>query len=157
MGSIEDTLAMLGEEISTAHEALTVQLKKLRTGRAHISLLDGIRVNYFGVSTPLSQCAQLSAADARLLTIKPWDRNIISDIEKAIMSSDLGVMPQNDGNLIRLPLPPLTEQRRRDLVKQSKQRGEDAKIGLRNHRRDANEMLKESEKSKKKKKFLRSE
>lgn len=148
MGMIEDTLQQLSQEVEATNSALKVQLGKLRTGRANISILDGVRVNFYGTPTPINQCANLTVADARMLTVKPWDRSIIGDIEKAILSTDIGIMPQNDGETIRLPIPALTEERRRDLVKQGKQRGEEAKIGLRNHRRDANEMLKTLEKDK---------
>lgn len=148
MGMVEDTLDQLRQDIDATVVALKGQLTSLRTGRASLSILDNIRVNYYGTPTPLNQCANLTVADARLLTVKPWDRSLISEIEKAILQSNIGIMPQNDGEMIRLPVPQLTEERRRDLVKQSKQRGEEAKIGLRNHRRDANEMLKELEKDK---------
>ena len=148
MGMVEDTLDQLRQDIETSLHALKAQLSKLRTGRASISILDGIRVNYYGTPTPINQCANLSVADARLLIVKPWDKALISDIEKAILTSDIGIMPQNDGDMIRLPIPALTEERRKDLVKQGKHRGEDAKIGMRNHRRDANDMLKELEKEK---------
>lgn len=148
MGMIEDTLAQLDQEVEATTAALKVQLGKLRTGRANISMLDGVRVNFYGTPTPVSQCANITVVDARLLAVKPWDRGILTEIEKAIMHSDIGIMPQNDGETIRLPIPMLTEERRRDLVKQGKQRGEEAKIGLRNHRRDANEMLKALEKDK---------
>ena len=148
MGMVEDTLGQLAADVEAATASLRLQLSRLRTGRANVALLDNVRVNYYGSTTPLNQCANLATADARLLTVKPWDRSLIGEIEKAILASDLGIMPQNDGEMIRLPIPALTQERRRDLVKQAKQRGEDAKIGLRNHRRDANELLKECEKSK---------
>ena len=148
MGMVEDTLEQLKGDIEATLHALKAQLGKLRTGRANLSLLDGVRVNYYGTPTPLNQCANLSVADARMLLVKPWDKSIIGEIEKGILSADIGIMPQNDGEFIRLPIPALTEERRKDLVKQAKHRGEEAKIGLRNHRRDANEMLKALEKDK---------
>jgi ribosome recycling factor len=148
MSMVDDTLHQLRQDIDATVVALKAQLGSLRTGRASLSILDNIRVNYYGTPTPLNQCANLTVADARLLTVKPWDKGLISEIEKAILASNIGIMPQSDGEMIRLPVPQLTEERRRDLVKQSKQRGEDAKIGLRNHRRDANELLKECEKDK---------
>jgi ribosome recycling factor len=123
-------------------------LKKLRTGRANIAVLDGIVVEYYGANTPLSQCAQLSAPEPRLLTVKPWDKGMVGPIEKALMNSGLGITPQSDGEVIRLPIPQLTEERRKDLVKQAKGRGEEAKIAIRNHRRTINDMLKEAEKEK---------
>ncbi len=134
--------------VQVALESLKNDLKKLRTGRANVALLDGVRVDYYGSQTPLSQVAQLTVADARMITVKPWEKQIIGDIEKAIQSAGLGITPQNDGEFIRLPIPPLTEERRKDLVKQGKSRGEDAKIAIRNGRRDANEMLKAAEKDK---------
>lgn len=148
MSMIDDTLVQLGLDLDSTLMSLRTQLAKLRTGRANTALLDGVRVNFYGQPTPINQCANLSVGDARLILVKPWDKSIIGDIEKAILVADLGIMPQNDGDTIRLPIPMLTEERRRDLVKQGKHRGEEAKIGLRNHRRDANEMLRELEKDK---------
>ena len=145
---IKATLAELELAMEAACEALKSQLARLRTGRAHISLLDGLRVNAYGSQVPVSQCASLQVVEARMLAVRPWDRKLIVEIERSILASDLGIMPQNDGDTIRLPIPALTEERRRDLVRQGKQRGEDAKIGLRNHRRDANEALKALEKNK---------
>lgn len=148
MGMIEDILGQLHTEIEGSVASLKVQLQKLRTGRANLGILDGIRVKYYGSLTPLNQVANMNVADARMLTVRPYERNLIGEIERAILASDVGIMPQNDGETIRLPVPPLTEDRRRDLVKQSKTMGEQARIGLRTHRRDANEMLKELEKGK---------
>lgn len=148
MGMIEDILQQLQVDAEATYVALRAQMAKLRTGRASIGLLDGVRVMFYGQATPLNQVAALAVADARMLTVRPYDRKVIGDIEKALMNSDLGIMPQNDGEMIRLPIPALNEERRRDMVKQSKQRGEDARIALRNNRRDANEMLKELEKNK---------
>lgn len=148
MGMVEDILQQLRDDSETTLASLRAQLGKLRTGRATLGLLDGVRVMYYGQSTPLNQVAALAVADARMLTVRPYERNLISEIEKGIMATDIGIMPQNDGELIRLPIPALNEERRRDMVKQGKQRGEDARIALRNHRRDANEMLKELEKAK---------
>lgn len=145
---VDDILNDLDGHLELAKESLQQQLSKLRTGRANLGVLDGVRVNYYGQPTQLNQVAHLSIADARMLLIKPYERSLIGEIEKAILNSDLGIMPQNDGEFIRLPVPQLTEERRRDLVKQAKGRGEDARIGLRNHRRDANDLLKELEKSK---------
>ena len=145
---IDDVMAQLRADIETAAKALKVHLGKLRTGRASISILDNVRVNYYGTATPLAQVANLSASDPRMITVKPWDRGVVGDVEKAILASDLGITPQSDGEVIRLPMPQLTEDRRKDLVRQAERRGEDAKISLRNHRREANEMLKEFEKDK---------
>ncbi|MEZ4271474.1 MAG: ribosome recycling factor [Myxococcota bacterium] len=144
----QDILTDMRQSMEKSIESLRHDLAKLRTGRANIGILDDIRVDYYGVMTPLSQCANLSASDPRLITIKPWERGIISNIERALQNSDIGITPQNDGEVIRLPIPALTEERRRDLVKQAKARGEDAKIAMRTHRRDANELLKDAEKDK---------
>ena len=145
---IDDILHQLDLETEGAKESLQQQLGKLRTGRANLGILDGIRVNYYGQATPLNQVANLNVLDARMLGVKPFERGLIGEIEKAILNSDIGIMPMNDGDLIRLPIPQLTEQRRRDLVKQAKVRVEEARIGLRTHRRDANDLLKEMEKNK---------
>lgn len=148
MSMTDEVLSQLQSDIQTASLAFKADLAKLRTGRASLSILDGVRVNYYGVPTPLNQCANMAVADARMLTVKPWEKNLIGEIEKAIREANLGINPQNDGDLIRLPIPALTQDRRKDLVKQAKGRAEDAKISMRNHRRDANEMLKEMEKEK---------
>ncbi len=129
-----------------AFDALSRELARVRSGRANINLLDNIRVPYYGQPTPLSQMAALQVPEPRMITIKPWESNLLKDIERAILQSDLGLTPSNDGTLIRLHIPPLTEDRRRDLVKQVKAHGEDAKISIRNSRRDANSTLKDLEK-----------
>ena len=115
----------------------------MRTGRANVAILDGRRVDYYGTPTPLHQVASVNAPDPRLITIKPWEKSLIPEIEKLIRSSQLGLNPSSDGEIIRLPMPPLTEERRRDLVKMVKKTAEESKVALRNARRDANEMLKE--------------
>lgn len=148
MGITEDVYEELVSELANVTESLQKTLGRLRTGRASASLLDGIRVDYYGTATPLSQCAQINVPEPRLITVKPWEKPLLQPIEKAIMMSELGLNPQNDGEMIRLPVPQLTEDRRKDLVKQAKGRGEEAKIGIRTHRRDANEMLKAAEKDK---------
>lgn len=148
MGMIEDVVGDLKKSIDGSIAGFKQELGKLRTGRASVSILDGIKVDYYGVPTPLNQVANLTVADARLITIKPWERNLIGEIEKAIRNSDVGITPQNDGELIRLPVPALNEERRKDLVKRAKAQGEETRIGMRNHRRDANDMLKELEKGK---------
>ena len=148
MSVVDDVLEDFKSECATALDAFGDGLAKLRTGRANLAILDGVRVDYYGSATPLSQCANLTIADARLILVKPWDKGIINDIEKGIQVADIGITPQNDGEVIRLPIPALTEERRKDLVKQAKGRGEECKISLRNHRRDANDMLKEAEKEK---------
>ena len=148
MGIEDEILEQLTSEMETVLDSLNSNLARLRTGRANAALRDGVRVDYYGTATPLAQCAQISVPEPRLLLVKPWERGILQAIEKAIMQSDLGLNPQNDGEMIRLPVPQLTEERRRELVKQAKSKGEDAKIGIRNHRRDANDMLKSAEKDK---------
>jgi len=122
--------------------AFEKSLNKVRTGRASLSLLDGIKVEYYGVPTPLNQVATLSVPESRLIVISPWDNSVISNIEKAIQKSDLGLTPTSDGKLIRLSIPPLTEERRKELVKVVKRLAEECKINLRNVRRDANDQLK---------------
>ncbi len=148
MSMQDDVLQELRNQIQGAQSALKVNLAKLRTGRANVAILDDVRVNYYGQPTPLNQCASMQVADARLIVVKPYDKHLLSDIEKAIMAADVGITPQSDGELIRLPIPGLTEERRKDLVKQAKHKGEECKIAMRNQRRDANEMLKELEKDK---------
>lgn len=129
-------------------ESLKGELQKIRAGRAHTSLLDQIMVNSYGSEMPLNQVASVSVLDARTLSIAPWDKSLIKDIEKAIMSSDLGLNPASTGELIRVPLPPLTEERRKELVKHVKEEGENARIALRNIRRDANNAAKDLLKNK---------
>lgn len=138
----EDTREGMAKTITS----LNNELKRVRTGRASISLLDGIRVDYYGTLTPLNQMATLSVPESRLIVIQPWDVSVIKDIEKAILKSDLGLTPSNDGKLIRISVPPLTEERRKQLVKVVHKISEDHKIGIRNLRRDANELVKEMKK-----------
>jgi len=130
------------EKMESALDHLKRDLAGLRTGRASVALLDGVRVDYYGTMTPLKQVANISTPEARLLTIQPWEPNLIKDIEKALAGSGLGVTSSNDGKVIRIPLPPLTEERRKELSKISKKHGEDTKIVVRGFRRDANEELK---------------
>ena len=130
-------------------DALKFELSKLRTGRASTAVLDHIKVSYYGNDVPLSQVANVAVADARTLTIQPWEKPMVAVIEKAIMESNLGLNPMTAGNLIRVPVPALTEERRRDLTKVVKGTGEDAKIAIRNVRRDANQHLKNLLKEKK--------
>ncbi len=129
-------------------EALKGELNRVRTGRASIALLDGIKVDYYGTPTPLNQVATLAVPESRLITIQPWDASIIGDIEKAILKSELGLVPTSDGKIIRISIPQLTEERRKELVKLVKRLGENAKIAIRNIRRDANEFVKKKEKEK---------
>lgn len=136
------------ERMKKAIEALKKEFSGIRTGKASTALLDGIKVDYYGNLTPLSQVANIAAPDPRLLVIQPWEKKMIPEIVKAIQKSDLGLNPQSDANVIRLPIPPLSEERRKDLVKLVKKVSEDRKVELRNFRRDANEALKKAEKSK---------
>ncbi len=131
------------QSMSKAAEGFERDLHKLRTGRANLQMLDGIRVEYYGTPTPLNQVAALNVPDPRLITIKPWDKTMLTAIEKALVGSNLGLTPNNDGEIIRLPIPPLTGERRQDLVKQLKRQTEDARNTVRNLRRSANSMLKE--------------
>jgi len=128
--------------------AMKASLQKVRTGRASIGLLDGIMADYYGTMTPLKQLATLAVPEPRMITIQPWDKGAIAPIEKAIMKSELGLTPANDGKIIRVPIPPLNEERRRDLVKMVKKIAEEYRVEVRNHRRDANAMLKDLEKEK---------
>ena len=130
-----------------AIDVLKSELLKLRTGRASPAILDDIRVEYYGQMVPLNQVSNLAVPDARLITIQPWETNMVSVIEKAILKSGLGLNPNHDGKVIRLPIPPLTEERRKELVKYVKKLGEDSKVAVRNIRRDSNEACKKLEKS----------
>ncbi len=129
-------------------DALHREYGGVRTGRASISLLDGIRVDYYGAQTPLNQVANLSTPDPRLIIVQPWDASLIKEIERAILKSDLGLTPGNDGKLIRLPIPSLTEERRKELVKVLKRMAEECRISIRNSRREAIEAIKKLEKNK---------
>ncbi|MCX6112889.1 MAG: ribosome recycling factor [Proteobacteria bacterium] len=128
---------------------LKSELSRLRTGRATPALLDGVKVEYYGSLTPINQVANVSVPDPKLIVIQPWDQSAIAAIEKAIIKSDLGLNPQSDGKIIRVPIPALTDERRKELVKLVKKFGEDSKVSVRNIRRQANETLKADEKSKK--------
>ncbi len=146
---LQDIKKDAAERMGKSVESLRVELKKLRTGRAHTSLLDHITVEYYGSEVPLSQVANIGVEDPRTLSISPWDRQMVSVVEKAILTSDLGLNPTTAGTVIRVPLPPLTEERRRDMVKVVRHEGENAKVAIRNIRRDAlhqvKELLKEKE------------
>jgi ribosome recycling factor len=139
---MDKTLADTKARMQKALQGLREELGKTRTGRASLSILDGIKVDYYGTLTPLNQVAALATPDARLITIQPWESTLISEIEKAIQKSGIGLNPVNDGKLIRLPIPALTEERRKELVKGLKKHGEECKVAIRNIRRDANEALK---------------
>ena len=135
------------DRMTKSIQAYSRELASIRAGRASASLLDRITVNYYGAPTPVNQLAGISVPEARLLVIQPYDKTILGEIEKAIMKSDLGINPTNDGSIIRLAIPQLTEERRKDLAKQVKKESEEAKVGIRNIRRDANEEIKKLEKS----------
>ena len=146
---MDDALANeLKDQMEQSIKALQKDLNGIRTGRASISLLDGIRVDYYGTLTPLNQIATISTPESRLITIQPWDTNIIGDIEKALQRSELGLNPMNDGKIIRISIPSLSEERRKDLVKVVKKMIEDYKVEIRNHRRNINEKLKQMKKDK---------
>jgi ribosome recycling factor len=136
------------ERMQKALEAMKREFASVRSGKASAALLDGIKVDYYGTLTPLPQVANISAPDARLLVIHPWEKKLIPEIVKAIQKSDLGLNPQSDPNVIRLPIPPLTEERRKDLVKLVKKVAEEGKVAIRNIRRDANDAFKKAEKDK---------
>ncbi len=140
---IDEVFDDLKSSMAKALANLEREFKRVRTGRASTAFLDGISVEAYGVSTPLNQLASLSAPEPRLLVIQPWDKTIIGDIEKAILKSELGFNPMNDGKVLRIAVPPLSEERRRELVKVTKKMAEEAKVVLRAARREANEMLKE--------------
>ncbi|MBW2451296.1 MAG: ribosome recycling factor [Deltaproteobacteria bacterium] len=129
-------------------DALKRELGKVRTGRASLSIIDDVKVDYYGTPTPLNQVGTLAVPEPRMITIQPWEKNLIPEIEKAILKADLGLNPASDGQLVRLVFPPVTEERRKEMVKQVKRIGEDAKIAVRNSRRDANDALKKLEKDK---------
>ncbi|TMA63740.1 MAG: ribosome recycling factor [Deltaproteobacteria bacterium] len=144
----EDVLTGAKQDMEKTLGALRRELSHVRTGRASTSILEGITVDYYGAKTPLNQLATLSAPEPTLLVVTPFDKSVIGAIEKAIKASDLGLNPLNDGKIIRIPIPPLTEERRRDLVKHVRKLAEDYRVSMRTHRRDSLEMLKEFEKEK---------
>ncbi len=140
---IDEVLAELKQSVEKAREALKRELAKLRTGRAHPGMLDSIRVDYYGQTTPLSQMATVNVPEPRMLTVKPWDKSQVQAVEKAIRESDLGLNPQSDGDFIRVPIPALSEERRKQLVKVAKQHGEECKVAIRKSRHEALDMLAE--------------
>ena len=144
----EAFLSELKAKSEKSLEALRKEMGRVRTGRASLGVLDGVRVNYYGAPTPLAQVASLSVPDARTILIQPWDSKVLGEIEKAIQKSDLGLTPLNDGKVVRINIPPLTEERRKDLVKVIKRMEEDCRVALRNLRREANEQLKAAKKDK---------
>lgn len=144
----DEVVELARSEMDQAVSAFRHELTRVRTGRASTALLEGLQVNYYGAKTPLRQVAGLAAPEARLLVITPYDRTALHEIEKAIQTSDLGLNPMNDGKIIRVPIPELNEERRKELVKHIRKVGEDFRVSIRNHRRDANEMLKQMHKDK---------
>jgi ribosome recycling factor len=145
---MNEVLDEVGKDMDKTVAAMKQALLKVRTGRASIGILDGIMVDYYGTPTPLRQLATLAVPEPRLITIQPWDKGALSAIEKSILKSELGLTPSNDGKIIRVPIPPLNEERRRDLVKMVKKTAEEYRVEIRNHRRDANAILKDLEKDK---------
>lgn len=145
MDQIKSTL---DEQMTKALKSLQREFTRVRTGRANANILDGVTVDYYGSPTPINQVGQVSTPEARLLQIQPFDKTILGDIEKAIINANLGVTPSNDGNFIRIQFPALTEEKRKDLVREVRKMGEDAKIAIRNARRDQNEVVKKAEKNK---------
>jgi len=143
---IEEIYQETRESMGKSVEALKKELNRMRTGRASLSILDGIKVDYYGTLTPLNQMATLAVPESRLITIQPWDASVIKDIEKAILKSDLGLTPSSDGKIIRISIPQLTEERRKELVKIAHKVCEEHKVSIRNYRRDSNDLLKSMKK-----------
>jgi ribosome recycling factor len=145
---INDITSDAEEGMKKAVESFKRDLQKIRTGRANTSMLDGIKVDYYGTPTPVNQVATVQVVDARLITVKPWEKNMIAVIDKAIRASDLGINPVADSELVRLPIPPLTQERRKDLAKAVGKQTEEARVAVRAARRDAMDMIKDAEKDK---------
>lgn len=145
---VDDLLDELMLNMDGSIESLNRELAKRRTGRANVALLDGIKVEYYGSMSPLNQVASVQVPDPRLITVKPWDKSLVPAIEKVIQQSSLGLNPSSDGELVRIPIPPLTGERRKELVKEVKKVGEEARVAVRNHRRDGNEQARKLEKDK---------
>ena len=145
----DEAIELARQEMEQAVAAFKHELSRVRTGRASTALLEGLHVNYYGAKTPLRQLAGLAAPEARLLVVTPYDKVAMHEIEKAIQTSDLGLTPMNDGKVIRIPIPELTEERRKELVRHVRKMAEDFRVSIRNHRRDGNDMLKELHKEKK--------
>lgn len=141
-------LDSMTQHMDKAIQSLKAELAKVRTGRASTALVDPVHVDYYGSSVPINQVANVTTPDARTIQIVPWEGGIIGAIEKAILAANIGLTPQNDGKVIRIPLPPMTEERRKEMVKLVKKMGEDSKVAIRNHRRDGNEEVKKQEKAK---------
>lgn len=148
MSSIDEIIRSLKDQNQKSIESLKKELNRVRAGKASTSLVEGIRVNSYGSQSPLNQVSSVSVPDARTIVISPWDKSLLPEIEKSIIASDLGLNPQNDGKIIRLSIPPLTEDRRKELVKLVNRTGEEAKVALRQNRKNANEGVKALEKDK---------
>jgi ribosome recycling factor len=144
----EEIIKELKDQMNKTLDSFRKELNKVRTGRASVALLEGVRMEYYGTLTPINQLATISTPESRLITVQPWDSKAIGEIEKAILRSDLGLTPVNDGKIIRINIPMLTEERRKELVKVVARMAEDCKVALRNHRRDTNEKLKGLKKDK---------
>ncbi|MDY0151127.1 MAG: ribosome recycling factor [Candidatus Cloacimonas sp.] len=136
---MEDLKTTTKDKMLKSYESLLHQYSKIRTGRASASILEDVRINYYGQPTPVKQLCNISIPEARTIIVQPWDKTTLGDIEKAILAANIGITPENDGNVIRLPFQPLTEEKRKDIVKNIKKIGEDARVAIRNLRRDANE------------------
>jgi len=145
MEEIEMILDEAKENMNKSITHLEKELVKIRAGRANPSMLEGVSVDYYGSPTPINQVANVNTLDARTISVQPWEKAMIPEIEKAILNSDLGLNPQNNGELILINIPPLTEERRKDLVKRAKKEAEDARVGIRNSRKEANDMIKKLE------------
>ena len=141
MSMIADIQKDLAGSLGKSHDALKRELASLRAGRASASLLDGVKADYYGTPTPLAQMAHINVPEPRLIIVKPWDKSQVKAVDKAIRESDLGLNPQVDGDLVRIPLPPLTEERRKEFVKIARKYGEECKVGIRKHRHEALDML----------------
>lgn len=139
-------LAQLNKQIAHSMKFLDEQLLQVRAGKASPGMLAGITVDYYGVPTPLEQVGSVTASDARTIQVQPWEKKLLPEIEKAILAANIGLNPQNNGDILRIPIPPLTEERRKELAKQAKAEGENAKLGIRNARREANDTIKKLQK-----------
>ena len=143
---MENIKEMTKEKMQKSFEAMLHQYSKIRTGRASASILDDIKINYYGQPTPVKQLCNISIPEARMIVVQPWDKTTLADIEKAILAANIGITPENDGNVIRLPFQPLTEEKRKDIVKNIKKISEDTRVAIRNIRRDANDIVKKEKK-----------
>lgn len=143
---MENIKQQVSDKMQKTLDSLLHQFSKIRTGRASASILDDVKINYYGQPTPVKQLCNISIPEARLIVVQPWDKTTLADIEKAILAANLGITPENDGNVIRMPFQPLTEEKRKDIVKSLKKMAEDARVAVRNIRRDSNEDVKKSKK-----------